>query len=95
MVGVEISPWWRKNFTMVASPLHHGEIFTAPTGVFTAPWWSFYSTMVEFLTEPWCNFYSTMVEFLTEPWWSFTELLALTKNQPPEPPKANGGEKAT
>ena len=40
MVKVEFSPWCCRIFTTVASPLHHG-------GVFTAPWWSFYGTMVE------------------------------------------------
>ena len=58
--------------------------------------------MVEFLQHHGGVSHGTMVKFLqhhggifTTPWWSFTELLALTKNQPPEPPKANGGEKAT
>ena len=40
VVKVEISPWCCRNFTVVAFPLHHG-------GVLTAPWWSFYGTMVE------------------------------------------------
>ena len=40
VVKVEISPWCCGNFTMVTFPLHHG-------GVLTAPWWSFYGTMVE------------------------------------------------
>ena len=40
MVKAEISPRCCRNFTMVVFPLHHG-------GVFTAPRWSFYGTMVE------------------------------------------------
>ena len=39
-VKSEETPRCCRNFTMVAAPLHHG-------GVFTAPWWSFYGTMVE------------------------------------------------
>ena len=56
VVKAEETPRCCRNFTMVAVPLHHG-------GVFTAPWWSFDGAMVEWHRHRGVLSDFTMVEF--------------------------------